>query len=76
MTSRCILFKGIYHFVKKIAKNETGVRDIPDLLVCTPPKAGTTNWQKVIWQLEYLNKLGILVDSEDEKYINYKNLYS
>ena len=69
-------YKEIYHFVKKVVKNETGVRDIPDLLVCTPPKAGTTNWSKVLWQLKYLNKLGILVDGEDKKYINYTNLYS
>ena len=52
------------------------MRDIPDLLVCTPPKAGTTNWSKVLWQIEYLNKLGKLVNKEDKKYINYKNLYS
>ena len=67
--------KEIYHFVKKVFKNETGVRDIPDLLVCTPPKAGTTNWSKVLWQLKYLNELGILVDKDDRKYINYTNLY-
>ena len=67
--------KEIYHFVKKVFKNETGVRDIPDLLVCTPPKAGTTNWSKVLWQLKYLNELGILVDKDDKKYINYTNLY-
>ena len=65
-----------YHFVKKVFKNETGVRDIPDLLVCTPPKAGTTNWSRVLWQLKYLNELGILVDKEDRNYINMKNLYS
>ena len=68
-------YRELYHFVKKVVKNETGVRDIPDLLVCTPPKAGTTNWSKVLWQLKYLNKLGILVDGEDKKYINYTNLY-
>ena len=54
----------------------TGVRVIPDLLVCTPPKAGATNWSKVLWQLKYLNKLGILVDKEDRNYINMQNLYS
>ena len=68
--------KEVYHFVKKVHQNVTGVRDIPDLLVCTPPKAGTTNWSKVLWQLKYLNKLGILVDKEDRNYINMKNLYS
>ena len=43
--------------------------------MCTPPKAGTTNWSKVLWQLKYLNELGILVDKDDKKYINYTNLY-
>ena len=68
--------KEVYHFVKKVDQNVTGVRDIPDLLVCTPPKAGTTNWSKVLWQLKYLNKLGILIDKEDRNYINMSNLYS
>ena len=67
--------KGIYHKVYKIFKNETGVRDIPDLLVCAPPKAGTTNWSRVLWQLKYLNELGILVDKHDENYINFTNIY-
>ena len=62
--------------MKKVHQNETGVRDIPDLLVCTPPKAGTTNWSKVLWQLKYLNELGIKVDKEDRNYINMTNLYS
>ena len=44
--------------------------------MCTPPKAGTTNWSKVLWQLKYLNELGILVDKDDKKYINWTNLYS
>ena len=73
--NRYIPLKEIYHMVKKVFKNDTGVRDIPDLLVCTPPKAGTTNWSKVLWQLKYLNDLGILVDKDDLKYINYTNLY-
>ena len=68
--------KEVYHFVKKVHQNVTGVRDIPDLLVCTPPKAGTTNWSKVLWQLKYFNKLGILIDKEDRNYINMTNLYS
>ena len=72
---RYIPSKVYYHKVYKIFKNETGVRDIPDLLVCTPPKAGTTNWSKVLWQLKYLNELGILVDKDDKKYINYTNVY-
>ena len=67
--------KAIYHMVKKVTRNETGVRDIPNLLVCTPPKSGTTNWQKFLWQLKYLNEQGILVDADDKKYINFTNLY-
>ena len=67
--------KAIYHKVYKIFKNETGVRNIPDLLVCAPPKAGTTNWSRVLWQLKYLNELGILVDKHDKNYINYTNIY-
>ena len=76
LTLPLIPSKEVYHFVKKVHQNETGVRDIPDLLVCTPPKAGTTNWSKVLWQLKYLNELGIKVDKEDRNYINMTNLYS
>ena len=61
--------------VKKVSRNETGIRDIPNLLVCTPPKSGTTNWQKFLWQLKFLNEQGILVDADDKKYINFTNLY-
>ena len=64
-----------YYQVNHIDKNKTSVKKMPRLIVCTPPKSGTTNWSKVLWQLKYLNELGILVDKNDKNYINFTNLY-
>ena len=59
----------------KTNKTDAQTRKIPNLKVCTPPKSGSTNWSKALWQLKYFSELGILVDKDDKRYINYTNLY-